>query len=185
MARVNLQELTADERRALIEASAARFWQYVAKSDGCWEWTGAKYTSGYGEFWIFRKAALVPAHRFSWELHNGPIPDGLHVCHHCDNKPCVRPDHLFLGTRSDNMQDMQKKGRGNFGERWRECHPNNAFGERHGMATITEEQVRLIHSEFAKTQQGYGSRILVARQLGIKKGIVYAVLKRRIWKSVI
>jgi hypothetical protein len=84
-----------------------RFWEHVEKlpDDGCWVWTGSRLQSGYGTFDKGR------AHRFSYALANGPIPDGLHICHRCDNPPCVRPDHLFAGTRVDNMQDAIAKGR--------------------------------------------------------------------------
>src|ERR1019366_3384667 len=92
---------------------ADRFWLNVAKSkDGCWLWTASVDSGGYGVFDTGRRS-----HRYSWELHHGPIPpsDGLIVtcvCHHCDNPRCVRPDHLFLGTQGDNMRDMAEKGRG-------------------------------------------------------------------------
>ena len=87
-----------------------RFWRHVKKSDGCWEWTAGNNGHGYG--WATRYRQLsVAAHRFSWEMHFGPIPPGLIVCHHCDNPPCVRPDHLFVGTYKDNMQDCVRKGR--------------------------------------------------------------------------
>jgi hypothetical protein len=86
-----------------------RFWPKVAKSDGCWEWRGAK-TLGYGRINVGRRSIL--AHRVSYEMANGPIADGLVVCHRCDNPSCVRPDHLFLGTLGDNNADMFAKGRG-------------------------------------------------------------------------
>src|SRR5678816_769446 len=100
-----------------------RFWKHVkrAQGDGCWIWTADKMTSqqkrrtqrgaGYGNFMINGCTKRVFAHRFSWELHFGPIPPGMLVCHRCDNPSCVRPDHLFLGTHKDNTQDMIRKGR--------------------------------------------------------------------------
>lgn len=87
-----------------------RFWRYVDKSGECWLWTGA--TNGrYGHISRGTGLGLVGSHRASWEIHNGPIPPGMHVCHHCDTPPCVRPDHLFLGTNQDNTNDKVAKGR--------------------------------------------------------------------------
>lgn len=91
-----------------------RFWAKVEKGEGCWEWQGARHPHGYGQVRI--AGICVFAHRYSWQLANGPIPGGLNVCHHCDNPKCVRPDHLFLGTQRDNLQDMAGKGRAS---RWR------------------------------------------------------------------
>ncbi len=95
-----------------------RFWKYVQKTDTCWIWIGARLSkNGYGVLGkteqgedqsIYRN---VTTHRFSWELHFGMIPEGLLVCHHCDNPPCVNPSHLFLGTDQDNVDDMFRKGR--------------------------------------------------------------------------
>lgn len=95
-----------------------RFWAKVDKSDpdGCWIWTASTFTdrNGYGKF----NAAIPPvsnktvyAHRFSYEMTNGPIPDGLFVLHKCDNPPCVNPAHLHLGTQADNMREMVERGR--------------------------------------------------------------------------
>lgn len=84
---------------------AERFWAKVKKTEDCWLWTAALNSDGYG--------SIPPhkAHRLSWQLHFGPIPDGLFVCHRCDVRHCVRPDHLFLGTQQDNVNDMRRKGR--------------------------------------------------------------------------
>lgn len=82
-------------------------------SDGCWIWPGTKLETGYGCLSLFRKSVF--AHRFSWGLHNGPIPPGLCVMHVCDNPPCVNPAHLRLGTKAENLKDMYAKGRGRNG----------------------------------------------------------------------
>lgn len=93
------------------EKDVRRFWRYVEKGSSCWLWIGYTTSKGYGSFrYGDRRLGLrVRAHRASWQLHFGPIPDDLFVCHHCDVPNCVRPDHLFLGTHQDNMSDMLRK----------------------------------------------------------------------------
>ena len=92
-----------------LDTFVQRFWSKVIKSDSCWIWVACRDDRGYGR--IAHKGKNKSAHRMSWEMHKGDIADGLCVCHHCDNPICVNPDHLFLGTHTDNMQDMSIKKR--------------------------------------------------------------------------
>ena len=90
-----------------------RFWAKVDKTtpDGCWVWTRSCFSNGYGQFRVAMGESPRRAHRVSWEIHSGGIPDGLLVLHTCDNPPCVRPDHLFLGDDAANAADKVSKGR--------------------------------------------------------------------------
>ena len=106
-----------------------RFWEKVAvpfQPFACWVWTAAT-AMGYGRIREGAKGTpFVLAHRVAWETFFGPIPDHLFVCHHCDNRACVRPDHLFLGTATDNMRDAARKGRLCRGPRWHEVRGRTA-----------------------------------------------------------
>jgi hypothetical protein len=111
-----------------------RFWKHVHKTDGCWEWTGYSLPfpnhpelRGHGQIRIDDRA--VYAHRFSYELHNGPIAEGVLVLHRCDNRACVRPDHLFEGSHKDNTIDAMRKGR-------MVLHPENLTSYRPTSSTL-------------------------------------------------
>lgn len=109
---------------------AERFWSFVRKSDGCWEWQGSGNGGGYGQFYPTH-GVRVYAHRYSVLLSGRNIGLGQQVLHSCDNPRCVRPDHLVIGTVSDNMLDARRKGRnpGNrLGERTH-CKHGHAFGD--------------------------------------------------------
>lgn len=100
--------------RVWDEDARAAFWGQVAKGAGCWEWTGTR-SNGYGH--VYYVGWSMGAHRASWEMTHGPIPDGLVVRHRCDNPPCVRPDHLELGTHADNAHDTKERRRHQYGDR--------------------------------------------------------------------
>ena len=104
---------TARGRTYTRRPIAERLWSRVETTDNCWLWTGSRNARGYGQLAQPGGAARpLLAHRVSWEIAHGPIPDGLFVLHACDNPPCVRPSHLFLGTNLDNSHDMLRKDRG-------------------------------------------------------------------------
>lgn len=94
-----------------LPVNMARIEARVDKSTGCWVWLGSKSKRGYGKIGVGGGKSPQGVHRVMWELVNGPIPTGLFVCHHCDNPPCCNPDHLFVGTAKDNVQDAISKGR--------------------------------------------------------------------------
>lgn len=145
-----------------------RFWAQVERTGECWEWRGKLGRGGYGQTWRDGRAPLV--HRVSWELHYGPIPEGLFVCHRCDNPPCVRPDHLFLGTAKENTQDMMAKGRFRLSRKRR--------GEEHPRAKLTAEQAGLIRARVGT------SRRKLAEEFGVSPGTIRAIHEGRTWKDV-
>jgi hypothetical protein len=149
--------------------SAQRFWAKVDCSGDCWPWTGVLYNTGYGS--VKRNGRPQLAHRFAWTLVNGPIPDGLLVCHHCDNPPCCNPAHLFLGTHKTNAADKVAKGRG--------INPV-LVGERNPRARATEAIVREVRSLSAMGV----SYSALARQFALTKECVAAIVQRRTWAHV-
>jgi hypothetical protein len=144
-----------------------RFWTKVkigSKTD-CWPWKMIK-NDRYGMFRFYNRR-LIASHRVAYELVFGPIPDGLHVCHKCDFRPCCNPDHLFLGTAKDNLGDAMKKGR-------------MSIGERHGNAKLTDFKVRTI---LALLKQGVPQSKL-ARRFAVSQSVICDINRRRAWKHI-
>lgn len=154
------------------QSSYDRFWFHVplAGPDECWEWQGRRTPDGYGQVRLIGVASPVRAHRLSWEIHNGPIRNALHVLHHCDNPACVNPRHLFLGTHSDNMKDMVAKGR----------HRGGPQGERARSAKLTPILVVEIRE---KAAQGVSYPEL-SHEYGMSTSAICNVVLRRTWKHV-
>jgi len=143
-----------------------RFWAKVEKSTGCWNWTAAKNPKGYGIFCIEKKTnSLELAHRVSYRLHYGAIPEDLRVLHHCDNPTCVRPDHLFLGTDGDNTADKVAKNR-------------QQKGEHHALAKLTDAQATEIRRRYAA---GGVSQAQLAREYSINHATMGSLIHRKTW----
>lgn len=148
-----------------------RFWGLVKKltGDGCWVWQGATSTHmHYGCMSLGQRGSVQYAHRISWELAQGPIPPGLCVLHRCDNPPCVRPGHLFLGTRRDNMADKVAKGR-------------QPCGEKSGGVVLVEAQVMEILTAYAT---GEVPVLGLAREYGVEEATVRAIVNGQTWTHV-
>jgi hypothetical protein len=152
----------------LKDSQVAQFWSKVEQTNGCWAWHGRRNIGGYGIVNVY--GTEMGAHRVSWIIHHGDIPAGIFVCHHCDNPPCTRPDHLFLGTHWDNTLDMIRKGRHGF------SHTNRRRGSQNGSSKLTEEQVREIRSRASAESQRS-----LAREFGVSNATVSLVVRRRIW----
>ncbi|QBP33292.1 HNH endonuclease [Gordonia phage BrutonGaster] len=145
----------------------------IATTDsGCWEFTGSLEPSSYGRVWSGGEGGrMLWAHRASWVVHRGEIPDGMFVCHACDNPPCVNPDHLFLGDHKDNMADMARKGRFNLPKLRGESHPG------HMLTKQDVQEVRALHSE------GVSSRRL-GELYGVSKTSILNIINRKTWSHV-
>lgn len=156
----------------MVKSGAERFWSKVRKTGTCWRWIGAQVKEdGYGAFRF--NGRNVVAHRVSWILHFGEIPRGLWVLHRCDTPCCIRPDHLFLGTRSDNMRDMARKGRGN----WTTKPYTVPRGERNGNSKLTKAQVHDIRKRYA---QGI-RQVEIAKDFGVTQAAVSLIVRGETW----
>ena len=142
-----------------------RFWDKVDITGACWNWTGSTTGVGYGHLKVEGKD--VAAHRFAYSLIYGIIPDGLCICHHCDNKACVKPSHLFLGTYSDNQQDSVTKGR-----------KNSPQGEASGMSKLVENDVH----EIRRLHERGVNQTILGKMWGISGQHIGRIVNRKRWR---
>jgi len=147
-----------------------RFWAKVKRGspEECWEWQAYKNALGYGSMLKQRKNWL--AHRLSWLIHHGPIPEAFCVLHTCDNPPCVNPIHLWLGTKADNSEDKRRKGR-----------TQRLFGEANGRVKLTTEKVLRLR---ALRAEGYSFKQL-ATLFEIPKSTLHHAISGRTWLHVV
>jgi hypothetical protein len=156
--------------RLILNRIEEHFWARVKKGGECWTWIGHRLPAPK-DYGVYKApmGKLTRAHRAAWELVNGPISNGLHVLHTCDNPPCVNPAHLWLGTNQDNMVDMVAKGRA-----------NRPTGEKHTRAKLTEAAVRGIRKG---NDDGLSYSDLAAK-FKIHRATIAQVVTRKTWKHI-
>lgn len=151
----------------LTEVQRERLWAKVSHTESCWTWNGNKVQGGYGRIGVYGKPWLT--HRAVWHTYMGDIPDGMHVCHRCDNPSCVRPSHLFVGTPKDNVGDMIAKGR-----------KVSRSGEDHGYAKLSNSQAMEIRR---RVLAGENQR-LIGEDYGVTQSTVSLIKYGKTWKCV-
>jgi|SRR5208282_382127 len=138
----------------------------VKNEKACWDWSGSLKV-GYGVMKC--KKRFIKTHRFSWKINFGPIPEGMYVCHKCDNRKCNNPEHLFLGTHEDNMKDMINKNR-----------QRGAVGESNAKAIINKEKAL----EIKKMLSNGMTTIQIAKDLNISRAIVFGIKHKKNWSHI-
>lgn len=148
-----------------------RFWAKVCigPKDECWEWTASRLKNGYGHIGVGGKTEY--AHRLSYKIHKGSVPAGLDVCHSCDNRACVNPDHLWIGTRAENMADCATKGR---------ARGPNYKGSEVGTSKLVEMDVVLIKAALLKG----ASPSDLGRKYGVSRSAISMIKRGKSWAHI-
>lgn len=141
-----------------------RFWSRVTKGPGCWTWDNLSHSGGYREIYI--KPNKLLAHRVACMLGHGCIPEGMFVCHHCDNRGCIRPSHLFLGTSKDNMVDASNK------KRLGKC-----YGTAHQNAKLTDTEIKQIRKDT-------NTHRTIAKKYNVSHNTIGTIKRRQTWKHI-
>ncbi len=162
-----MSDAISDKQESRLQRAKWRFWYGVERgnSSECWWWRKSASTNGYGKF--CHNGKIAGAHRWAWEFTNGPIPDGLFVCHSCDNPACVNPSHLWLGTNAENSADRKAKG----------PHPRQHVNAR---TRLDEWDVHAIRFAY---KRGVPASAL-ARTFGVSGRAIYSVVYRESWKHL-
>ena len=157
-----------DKQFQFFQRFIKRFYDKVDVGLGCWNWMAALDTRGYGIVSFLGKT--TKAHRIAWMMANGAIPQGMEICHKCDNQICVNPNHLFIGTHQDNMRDMTNKGRN---------IPGGVCGEQHPCSKLTIEKVKQMRS--LKGKMGYQK---IADLFGVGISQAWCIVNGKAWRHV-
>jgi hypothetical protein len=172
---ITADKLSNAENRRMKREPIKRFMEkvHIVAESGCWVWTGTVLKSGYGNFYRGDELGAETAHRWSYVHFKDEIPDGMFVCHKCDVRSCVNPDHLFVGTQKENMQDAKAKGRISGG--------NGIVGTDQHLSKLNEDAVRYIRQHYTGA---HGEVKEFATKFGVTISTALKVAKNQTWRHV-